>query len=79
MRHGDNRENLFTATTKSRGTVYVRAATGVTQQVIKCRYYNLLFVESIVFLHLSAIWDYIPCALFLDDRLSEERAMSLLG
>lgn len=52
--------------------VRVRAATGVTQQVIKCRYYDLFFIESIVFSHLSVIRDYIPRTLFLDDCFNEE-------
>lgn len=43
----------------------VRAATGVTQQVIKCRYYYLLFVESISCL--STIQNCIPYILCFDD------------
>jgi len=57
-------EKIFSRPLRSH-VVRVRAATGVTQQVIKCQYYDLLFVESIVSLHLFAIRDYIPLHIIL--------------
>jgi len=45
IQHGDNRENFFHGHYRY-VYVHVRIATGVTQQVIKCRYYDLLLAES---------------------------------
>lgn len=64
-----------------RHVVRVRAATGVTQQVIKCWYYDLLFVESTDCLsYMSIMQDHIPsvrCIVF-SVIVSIENVTSLL-